>query len=193
MAPARHGREAGLEALLDLVGFDNAHPADGRKRGEPLVHRHRHQVVQPYEYRDAVTLLSDFWALVDEVLRERGQEIMAVLKVGIASYDEMKARTMRIVRGEEPMTDDQPKVWFTSTESFAKILSAGNRELLRVIADQAPDSLEELAKITGRATSNLSRTLKTMAGFGLVRMERHGRKVAPKVLHDRVVLELRLR
>ena len=54
---------------------------------------------------------------------------------------------------------NEPKVWFTSTESFAKVLSAGNRELLRVIAEKAPGSLDELARITGKAKSNLSRTL----------------------------------
>jgi predicted transcriptional regulator len=67
---------------------------------------------------------------------------------------------------------DEPGVWFTSTESFAKILSAGNRELLRIISEAAPGSIEELAQLTGRAKSNLSRTLKTMAGYGLVRLER---------------------
>jgi len=117
---------------------------------------------------------------------------MTTLKVGIADYEEMKARTMRIARGEEKPRSDEPKVWFTSTESFAKVLSAGNRELLRIIAEQAPGSVEELSDITGRAKSNLSRTLKTMVGYGLIRMERSGRKLAPKVIHDRVALDLPL-
>ncbi len=117
---------------------------------------------------------------------------MTTLKVGIANYEEMKARTMRIARGEEKPRPDEPKVWFTSTESFAKVLSAGNRELLRIIAEQAPGSVEELSDITGRAKSNLSRTLKTMVSYGLIRMERSGRKLAPKVIHDRVALDLPL-
>jgi predicted transcriptional regulator len=117
---------------------------------------------------------------------------MTTLKVGIAGYDEMKARTMRIAKGEEKPAADDPKVWFTSTESFAKVLSAGNRELLRVIAEKAPASLEELSEITGRAISNLSRTMKTMESYGLVRLEKEGRKVAPKVVHDRVELALPL-
>jgi hypothetical protein len=54
---------------------------------------------------------------------------------------------------------EEPKLWFTSTESFAKVLSAGNRELLRVIAERAPGSLDELARITGKAKSNLSRNI----------------------------------
>ena len=84
-------------------------------------------------------------------------------------------------------------MWFTSTESFAKILSAGNRDLLRVIAEQAPASLDELSRITGKAKSNLSRTLKTMAGYGLVRLERGERgRITPRGTHDRVELDLPL-
>jgi predicted transcriptional regulator len=59
---------------------------------------------------------------------------MTTLKVGIASYEEMKARTMAVARGKRRVAPNEPKVWFTSTESFAKVLSAGNRELLRAIA-----------------------------------------------------------
>jgi hypothetical protein len=55
-----------------LVGFDNAHPVGRRKLGEPQDHRHRIRTVRPYEYRDSATLLSDFWAEVDVVLKERG-------------------------------------------------------------------------------------------------------------------------
>lgn len=65
---------------------------------------------------------------------------MTTLRVGIASYDEMKARTLAVARGERRIQSGEPKVWFTSTESFAKILSARNRELLRVIAERTPQS-----------------------------------------------------
>ncbi len=118
---------------------------------------------------------------------------MTTLKVGIADPEEMKARTMRIARGEEKPAPGDPTVWFASTESFARLLSASNRELLHVIHVQEPGSLEELAQITGRAKSNLSRTLKAMAGYGLVRMEKgKGLKLVPKVIHDRVELVLPL-
>jgi predicted transcriptional regulator len=118
---------------------------------------------------------------------------MTTLKVGIASYSEMKARTLAIARGERRPASGEPKVWFTSTESFAKVLSAGNRDLLRIIAEKAPGSLDELARLTGREKSNLSRTLKTMAGYGLIRLERRERgRIAPRVTHDRVELDLPL-
>lgn len=63
---------------------------------------------------------------------------MATLKVGIASLREMKARTLAIARGKITPAPDDPKVWFTSTESFAKVLSDGNRALLALIAKQSP-------------------------------------------------------
>ena len=116
---------------------------------------------------------------------------MTTLRVGIASYEEMKARTLAVASGQRRIAAGEPKVWFTSTESFARVLSKGNRELLRIIAEEAPGSLDELARISGRAKSNLSRTLKTMAGYGLVRLERGARgRLAAKVVHDRVELDL---
>ena len=112
---------------------------------------------------------------------------------GVASYEDMKVRAMAVARGERRIAPDGPKVWFTSTESFAKALLAGNRELLRVIAEKAPGSLEALARITGKAKSNLSRTLRTMEGYGVVRLERGERgRITPKVACDRVELDLPL-
>src|SRR5271169_5398863 len=104
---------------------------------------------------------------------------MTTLKVGIASYEEMKGRTMAVARGEHRIAADEPKVWFTSAESFAKAQSAGNRELLRVIAEKAPGSLDGLARITGKAKSNLSRAPRTMEGYGLVRLVDRGILIPP--------------
>ena len=118
---------------------------------------------------------------------------MSTLKVGIASYEEMKALTMAVARGKRRLEAVEPRVWFPSTESFAKVLSAANRDLLRIIAEKSPGSLDELAELSGRKKSNLSRTLKTMANYGLVRLERGPRgRIAAKVLFERIELELPL-
>ena len=118
---------------------------------------------------------------------------MTTLKVGIASYEDFKERTMSIARGDFKPAADEPKVWFTSMESFAKILSDRNRELLAVIAELNPGSLTELAEKTGRAKSNLSRTLKTMERYGLVRFEQgEGRAQAPRVVYSDITLDMSL-
>ena len=119
---------------------------------------------------------------------------MTTLKIGIASAADYKARTMAIARGELKPTAQAPKVWFTSIESVAKILSDRNRELLTVIAEEKPESLQALVDRTGRAKSNLSRTLKTMERYGLVRMEkRPNRALAPRTTYDDIRLDLSLR
>jgi predicted transcriptional regulator len=75
---------------------------------------------------------------------------MKTLKVGIASYKDMKARTMAIARGELRPKAGDPKVRLTSPESFARLLSNRNRALLAQIAETHPSSLHELAASSGR-------------------------------------------
>ena len=119
---------------------------------------------------------------------------MTTLKIGIASVADYKARTLAIARGELKPPAHGPKVWFTSIESVAKVLSDRNRELLTLIAEEKPESLQMLVERTGRAKSNLSRTLKTMERYGLVRMEkRPNRALAPRVTFDDIRLDLSLR
>jgi hypothetical protein len=60
-----------------LVGFDNAHEVRSQAgpggRGKAAHdHKHRLRTVRPYDYQDAATLLSDFWAEVDALMREKG-------------------------------------------------------------------------------------------------------------------------
>ena len=118
---------------------------------------------------------------------------MKTLKVGIASYEDMKARTLAIAKGELKPKSGDPTVWFTSPESFARLLSNRNRALLAVIADTRPASLHELATATGRTPGNLSRTLHTMERYGLVKLNKGTRgRVQPEVPYRDVQLEMRL-
>ncbi len=116
---------------------------------------------------------------------------MKKLKVGIASYDSMKERTIAIASGSRKVGRGEPKIWFTSMDSFARVLSDRNRALLRLIAEAEPESLSELAVLSGRAKSNLSRTLKTMAQYGLVTLKKGPRgRVAPQVPYTDIELDM---
>ena len=81
---------------------------------------------------------------------------MKSLKVGIASYADMKARTMAIARGELKPRPGEPEVWFTSIESFAKVLSDRNRALLGLILEEEPQSLTALAMLALPVPHNFS-------------------------------------
>ncbi len=116
---------------------------------------------------------------------------MNTLHIGIAPYDALKARTLAIARGEVQPGPEEPKLWFTSIESVARVLSDKNRALLREIAEHPPASLTELAARTGRAVSNLSRTLKTMERHGLVTLTPgKAREICPRVGYRQIDLSL---
>ena len=60
-----------------LIGFDNAQTVresrspGGKSRG-PLDHKHRLETVRPCRFKDAATLVEEFWTEVDKLLREKG-------------------------------------------------------------------------------------------------------------------------
>lgn len=77
---------------------------------------------------------------------------------------------------------EAPGVWFPSLASLAAVLSDDNRHLLHLIHERQPKSLTELADLSGRKVPNLSRTLRLMANYGLVSLQRNVRDVQPTVL-----------
>lgn len=91
--------------------------------------------------------------------------------VGIMPLNRVRDYTVAIAKGAYKRKQTEPKIWFTSIKSFAAVLSDENQELLRVIHDKEPESIADLEQMTGRKASNLSRTLRTMANYGLVRLE----------------------
>jgi predicted transcriptional regulator len=113
---------------------------------------------------------------------------MKKIVIGVASQQDIRARARAIARGEHRPASGEPKVWFMSMRSLAEVLSDDNRTLLRVIREEQPDSLSRLSDLTGRAPSNLSRTLKTMERYGLVEMRRQARQVRPVVKASEFVI-----
>jgi predicted transcriptional regulator len=104
-----------------------------------------------------------------------------VLKIGIISREDYKKRTIAIARGEYKPKKDEPKVWFESINSMAQVLSNENQKLLKVINEKKPTSLKELEIATGRKSSNLSRTLKTMSRYGIVDLVKLNKSIKPIV------------
>ena len=97
--------------------------------------------------------------------------------VGIRSE---KRTSQASSHSEEPT----PTVWFASWRQLAGVLSDENRALLRLIQDKQPRTVLELAELSGRAASNLSRTLRNLEGYGLVKLHRSPdtRAVRPEAL-----------
>jgi hypothetical protein len=59
-----------------LLGFDNAHPiregtGPGARTRIEYDHKHKGKRVRFYDYKDAMSLLADFWKEVESILKER--------------------------------------------------------------------------------------------------------------------------
>jgi predicted transcriptional regulator len=115
-----------------------------------------------------------------------------VLRIGIAPREYIKQRTIDVVRGRK-FGPNEPRHWVSSFESLAKVLTERNMLLLEMIRNSQPKSMSELAKLSGRAKSNLSRTLHTMESMGLVELTLvTGGKKVPTVIYDSLTFDFSL-
>lgn len=108
-----------------------------------------------------------------------------ILRIGIAPLEAIKRRTQDIASGNRRHKSDEPRVWFTSLDALARVLSRQNMLLIEIIRHSHPESVTELAERVGRAKSNVLRSLKTLEEFDIVTFEngRGGRK-APRMMYD---------
>ena len=112
-----------------------------------------------------------------------------VLKVGIATVQEQRARSLAIAAGTRPRGDDEPHVWFPSVSAMARVLSDENMALLKAVREQRPDSMDALAQVVGKHAPNVSRSLHAMAAYGLVEFVRNGRIVTPQATFEHLSVE----
>lgn len=103
-----------------------------------------------------------------------------------ALRDEMKAT----VRGERAAPPDAAKPSYNSVEAVVRLLTPENRALLVTIRDREPRSVAELAQLSGRPQSNLTRTLAKLEAAGLITMTTSGRTKAPRVAATKIVVEI---
>jgi predicted transcriptional regulator len=129
-------------------------------------------------------------------------------KVRSGTFKEFQAFTLAVARGERTVDPSEPKIWiesqegeetaerevrFTSLEAGAKLLSAKNRELLRLIVMREPQSVSELADMAHRAPQNVQRTLQLLRAAGIVRLSRgEGRALRPILAARKVHIEIDL-
>ena len=95
-------------------------------------------------------------------------------------------------RAVDDVNGPTPTVWFDSWRQLANLLSDENRALLRLMQERQPRTVLELAEWSGRAASNLSRTLRHFERHGLVKMHRSAdtRAVRPEALTTEFLIVL---
>lgn len=101
--------------------------------------------------------------------------------------NEMKA----VVRGDRTAADDAAKPSFNSVDAIIRLLSSENRLLLAMIRDRKPDSIAELARMSGRSQPNLTRTLAKLEAAGFITMKTAaGRRKAPSLSVKKIFVEI---
>lgn len=104
---------------------------------------------------------------------------MKTLKIGILQRDEYQKRVLDIAAGRYKPKQGEPKVFFSSIKSLGEVLSENNVRLLKLMDEERPRSIKELSELSGRHVSNLSRTLKTLERYGIVKLVNEQRAVRP--------------
>ena len=72
---------------------------------------------------------------------------------------------------------------------MSQILSTKNIELLKLIEIRKPQSIKDLAEMSGRRVSNLSRTLKTFCKYGIVELIENKRTKVPVAKATNFIIE----
>ncbi len=111
-------------------------------------------------------------------------------KPRIQSLASLEAEMRAVARGEKKAPADATRPTFNSIEALIRLLTPENRRLLAVIRDKKPSSVADLAKLTGRAASNLTRTLGKLEAAGLVRMEGLGKRKMPIATVKKLCVEI---
>ncbi len=92
-------------------------------------------------------------------------------EVKIQSHAALRAEMKAVAAGKQPAPRDAGGVSFDSVDALLRLLTPQNRELLAIIRDKKPQSIAELAEMTGRAPPNVTRTLGKLEAVGFVRMK----------------------
>jgi predicted transcriptional regulator len=108
----------------------------------------------------------------------------------IKTMRELEAEMRAVARGEKPAPADAARTTFESVDALIRLLTPENRALLAVIRDRKPQSIAELAKLTGRAASNLTRTLAKLEAVGFVSMQGEARRKIPVSIVKKLRVEI---
>ncbi len=113
--------------------------------------------------------------------------------IGIKSVEQSLAEAeavMKAVMNGEAVQPKIPEYNFTSFEAFRKALPVQRFNLLKVIRDNRPGSLQELAAITGRDLKNISEDVKVLVEMGLIEINQQNRAKQPQLACEGIMVQI---
>ena len=119
---------------------------------------------------------------------------MKEIKVAIMPKEAMKEYTLQIARGNLKPGLDAPKIFFPSMRAMSEALNENNQALMAAINKYHPETVSDLAKLVQKDLGNVSRALKRLEGYGLIKMEKQAGKPdkTPTLTADKISFEMQL-
>lgn len=117
------------------------------------------------------------------------------VKIGIKSLEDVledtKEAMEKLERGEK--VKSKKGLYFESVEEFRKALTPKRLELLHLIREKQPGSLQELARLAKRDIKSVATDITILEGLGLIDIKRkkEGRRESrPTVNYNMITLEI---
>jgi predicted transcriptional regulator len=100
----------------------------------------------------------------------------------IQNHAALKKEMKAVARGMKRAPVGAAKPSFNSVAALLRLLTPENRDLLAAIREHRPQSIAQLAQLTGRAAPNLTRTLNKLQAVGFVRLDSVDQRKIPRTL-----------
>lgn len=117
------------------------------------------------------------------------------VKIGVKRLEDFledaKKTMKKIERGEKVKTEKG--LYFESIEGFRKALTPKRLELLHIIKEKQPESLQELSRLANRDMKSIITDIKILEGLDLIDMRRkkEGRRESiPTIDYERIDLQI---
>jgi len=113
------------------------------------------------------------------------------MNIKMQSMQALKAEMLAVAKGTRPAPADAGQISFDSVAAVMRLLTPDNRQLLAAIENNKPASVADLARLVGRAESNVSRTLSRLVVGGFVRLKPGaGKAKVPEVAIHRLTVDI---
>ncbi|ELA9083715.1 HVO_A0114 family putative DNA-binding protein [Vibrio alginolyticus] len=100
-------------------------------------------------------------------------------RIGVTSESLLRRHMISATSGNANHNKHIPTFWFTSLNEASKLLSNENIELMLLISREKPESLAELAEISGYNIRKLSRIIQSLSSKGFIQFEEKGNACRP--------------
>ncbi|EGR4449973.1 transcriptional regulator [Vibrio cholerae] len=103
-------------------------------------------------------------------------------KIGILSEELARKRMIRIAERNVIPEESYPLFLFESLAALSQLLSNENVELLNLMACEKPNSLDELAEISGRSIKDVTDAFEALSSKGFAYLDVRGMESRPIAL-----------